>query len=65
VNAGLPDYAQVAEVVLAERPFTAADGLLTDNGRPRREAIGQRYADAIAGRYSEHDASSFLPGHPA
>jgi long-subunit acyl-CoA synthetase (AMP-forming) len=65
VNAGLPDYAQVAEVVLAERPFTAADGLLTDNGRPRREAIGQRYADAIAGRYSEHDASSFLQGHPA
>lgn len=65
VNAGLPDYAHVAHVVLAERPFTAADGLLTANGRPRREAIAQRYADAIAQRYAELDPSSLLQGLPA
>jgi long-subunit acyl-CoA synthetase (AMP-forming) len=65
VNAGLPDYAGVADVVLADRPFSAADGLLTANGRPRRDAIAQRYADAIAGRYSELEHSSLLQGHSA
>ena len=51
VNAGLPDYARVADVVVADAPFSAADGLLTANGRPRRDAILHRYADAIARRY--------------
>lgn len=51
VNAGLPDYARVADVVVADAPFSAADGLLTANGRPRREAILHRYADAIGRRY--------------
>ncbi len=51
VNAGLPDYARVSDLVLADAPFSAADGLLTSNGRPRREAILHRYADAIARRY--------------
>ena len=51
VNAGLPDYARVADVVVADAPFSAADGLLTANGRPRRTAILDRYADAIARRY--------------
>jgi long-subunit acyl-CoA synthetase (AMP-forming) len=50
VNAGLPDYAQVRELVIADAPFSAADGLLTGNGRPRRDAILLRYADAIARR---------------
>ncbi|MFY2762584.1 AMP-binding protein [Arenimonas sp. MALMAid1274] len=52
VNASLPDYAQVRELVLADAPFTAAEGLLTANGRPRRDAILHRYADAIAQRYA-------------
>jgi long-subunit acyl-CoA synthetase (AMP-forming) len=60
VNAGLPDYAQVAELVLADAPFTAADGLLTSNGRPRREAILQRYADAIARRDQPSPADETL-----
>lgn len=51
VNAGLPDYARVSDVVLADTPFSAADGLLTPNGRPRRDAILHRYADAIARCY--------------
>nr|WP_218848269.1 AMP-binding protein [Xanthomonas sp. JAI131] len=53
VNAGLPDYARVSGFVRASAPFTAADGLLTGNGRPRRDAILQRHADAIAQRYAE------------
>ena len=52
VNAGLPDYARIGDFVRAARPFTAADGLLTANGRPRRAAILARYADAIEQRYA-------------
>ncbi len=48
VNAGLPDYARIGEVIRAPRPFTVADGLMTANGRPRRDAILARHADAIA-----------------
>jgi len=58
VNAGLPDYARVSGFVRASVPFTAADGLLTGNGRPRRDAILRRYADAIAQRYCELAPSS-------
>src|SRR5690606_7911494 len=39
VNADLPDYARIARFVRAPLPFSAANGLLTGNGRPRREAI--------------------------
>ncbi|KRG68625.1 long-chain acyl-CoA synthetase [Pseudoxanthomonas dokdonensis] len=47
INAGLPDYARVRDVVLASEPFSAANGLLTSNGRPRRDAILARHAIAI------------------
>lgn len=59
VNAGLPDYARVNDFVRATRPFSVADGLLTANGRPRREAILALYADAIDRRY--HDSLSLSP----
>lgn len=52
VNRGLPDYAQVREIVRAEAPFSSADGLLTGNGRPRRDAILARYRTAIDARYA-------------
>ena len=42
-NAGLPDYAQVHQWTRLDVPFTAANGLLTANGRPRRDAIVARY----------------------
>lgn len=53
VNRGLPDYARVAALVRADAPFTAADGLLTANGRPRRDAILTRYRDAVDARYGD------------
>lgn len=40
----LPDYARIDQWVRADRPFAYADGLLTANGRPRRDAIVARYA---------------------
>lgn len=43
VNAALPDYAHVHHWTRLAQPFTAANGLLTANGRPRRDAIVAQY----------------------
>ncbi|WP_194789968.1 AMP-binding protein [Pseudomonas sp. UFMG81] len=42
-NQLLPDYAQVHRWTRLEQPFTPENGLLTANGRPRRDAIIERY----------------------
>jgi long-subunit acyl-CoA synthetase (AMP-forming) len=42
-NDALPDYAQVHQWTRLPYPFTAANGLLTANGRPRRDAIVAQY----------------------
>ena len=57
MNRGLPDYAQVRDLVRADAPFSFADGLATSNGRPRRDAIMARYRDAVDARYPDPDAS--------
>ena len=49
----LPDYARIGDVVRADAPFSVADGLLTANGRPRRDAILARYRDAVDARYRD------------
>jgi long-chain acyl-CoA synthetase len=49
-NATLPDYAQVAQW-LVSTPFTAANGLATGNGRPRRPEILHHHAAALAALY--------------
>jgi len=53
VNAGLPDYARVARFVRAALPFRAVDGLLTANGRPRRDAILARYQAEVDACYRQ------------
>lgn len=58
VNRALPDYARVLDVVRANAPFTFADGLLTSNGRPRRDAILARHVDAVDACYARHDLPS-------
>ncbi len=47
VNAGLPDYARASRFIIADAPFAVANGLATANGRARRSAVLQRYADRI------------------
>ncbi|WP_323155031.1 AMP-binding protein [Pseudomonas alvandae] len=42
-NDTLPDYARVHCWTRLDQPFSAANGLLTANGRPRREAIVEQY----------------------
>lgn len=47
VNGHLPDYARVHSWLRARGPFRIDDGLLTSNGRLRREALLARYGEAI------------------
>lgn len=51
VNRDLPDYARIRGWVLAEEAFTPGNGLLTQNGRPRREAIAERYRNQLRAIY--------------
>jgi long-subunit acyl-CoA synthetase (AMP-forming) len=52
-NAHLPDYAQVHAWQRLAEPFTPDNGLLTSNGRLRREAILSRYRDALSERVTQ------------
>jgi len=56
-NSGLPDYAQVHRWTRLTHPFTAANGLLTSNGRPRRDAIVARYQAQFAPAFNEEASS--------
>lgn len=58
VNRRLPDYAQVRVAIRADAPFSAGDGTLTANGRPRREAIFARHRSAIDAQYETSSAAS-------
>jgi long-chain acyl-CoA synthetase len=52
-NGRLPDYARVADWVVAARPFTASNGELTTNGRIRRAPIWARYCDELDALYDQ------------
>lgn len=57
-NEALPDYAQVHHWTRLDQPFTPANGLLTANGRPRRDAIVALYrAQLTESTLSEESAS--------
>ncbi len=47
VNARLPDYARIGHYVLADEPFSVANGQLTGTGRIRRDAIEAAYSSQI------------------
>jgi long-subunit acyl-CoA synthetase (AMP-forming) len=52
VNQELPDYAQMSHWLLIE-PMTPANGLVTVNGRPKRQAIEIKYKQALEGLYTQ------------
>jgi acyl-CoA synthetase (AMP-forming)/AMP-acid ligase II len=54
VNAGLPDYARVGAVLRADETFSVDNGLLTGNGRPRREVLLARYGARLAALPDPH-----------
>jgi len=53
VNSTLPDYARIRGWHRLVQPLSQASGLLTSNGRPRRETILDCYGDAVASLYPE------------
>jgi len=58
VNESLPNYAQVHHWTRLGQPFTPANGFLTANGRPRRDAIIEHYrAQLTESGISEESAS--------
>lgn len=53
VNRALPDYARVHRWLRATQRFDATNGLATENGRLRRDALWARYGAAIAARLAQ------------
>jgi len=53
VNSKLPDYARVKRYFLLEVPLAAREGLITANGRPRREAINLALSEQIEFMYED------------
>jgi long-chain acyl-CoA synthetase len=52
VNAGAPHYKQIRAFVVLSEPFTIENGLLTANGKLKRDAIAARYASEIEAMYA-------------
>jgi long-chain acyl-CoA synthetase len=55
VNAPLPHYRKIRKYHLAQELFTIENGLLTANGKLRRDAIAARYAAEIEQIYAKQD----------
>ena len=56
-NRKLPDYARVNRWLIADEPFSVANGMLSGNGRVRRDQVNARYAGPIDSLYQEEAAS--------
>jgi long-chain acyl-CoA synthetase len=52
-NARLPDYAQIKQWLRLRQPLAQGQGLVTANGRPRRERIEQVYRSSIDVLYGQ------------
>jgi long-chain acyl-CoA synthetase len=53
LNATLPHYRKIRMCHTVQEPFTAENGLLTVNGKLKREAIAARYREEIERMYRE------------
>jgi long-chain acyl-CoA synthetase len=58
VNPELPHYKQVRAFVVREEPFSIESGMLTVNGKLKRDVIAGRMKDAIEGMYEVRQAVS-------
>lgn len=55
-NKSQPHYKQVHGYYVTEEPFNIENGLLTANGKLKRDAIAERHRDAIEALYTKQDA---------
>jgi len=51
INQGLPDYAHIKKWYRLPQPLVSQKKLMTDNGRPRRQAIYNHYTSQIQSLY--------------
>lgn len=51
VNQTLPSYAQVKELITLKQAMTFEQGLMTTNGRPKRQAIEKHFSQQIENTY--------------
>ena len=58
VNAGLPHYKQVRAFRIISEPFTIENGLLTANGKLKRDLIVQRFQPQIEEMYTVKQSST-------
>lgn len=56
INAGLPHYKQVRAFHVEQQPLTVESGLLTANGKLRRDAISAHFAAQLGMMYREKSA---------
>jgi long-chain acyl-CoA synthetase len=56
MNGGLPHYRQIRAFHIEPRPLTIESGLLTANGKLRREAIAAYFRDSIEAMYRRKEA---------
>ena len=56
VNAGLPHYKQIRAFYIQKEPFSIENGLLTANGKLKRDLISSRLKTEIEGMYSVKQA---------
>jgi len=56
MNAGLPHYKQIRAFHIVPEPFTIESGLLTANGKLKRDAISARFAAEIESLYQKRSA---------
>jgi long-chain acyl-CoA synthetase len=65
LNPELPHYRQIRNFVVLQEAFTAENGLLTNNGKLRREAINKRYAAEINAMYDAKGVRETAAGKTA
>ena len=54
INATLPHYRQIRAFYIETQPLTIESGLLTANGKLRREAIGAHFREAVESMYRKN-----------
>jgi long-chain acyl-CoA synthetase len=61
VNASLPHYRQIRALHIEPRPLTIESGLLTANGKLRREAVAARFHNQIEAMYRTGASPTWSP----
>ena len=56
VNAGMPNYKQIRAFHVVDEPFSIENGLLTANGKLKRDAIAAALRDQIEEMYQVKQA---------